>query len=140
VVLEGFARADLGSAFRFLRLRAVDDVPVVARLDLLAAEAPADEVLTALDPSRRWYDAAPVVRDVDPDLGLRRSVAMAVEEVDGTSAVRPVVRWHRRVEEWGVDVLMSAGGVSLRVMTRALDDLDGLARSVRVVDEQGVRR
>ena len=141
-VLHAFATADLGCDFRFLRLRTLAEPPVVAMLHVRTADpAGADgaergeTVLTDHGPGTRWYDE-PQVAVVDEESGLRRALRYAVGE-DGVPS--SVIRYHRPVPELAADVILSSAGADLRTTALALDDLDGLARAVRLVDAEGRR-
>ena len=142
-VLHAFATAHLGCDFRFLRLRSLADVPIVAMLHVrTAAPHVVDQpeqgtaVLTAYEPGTRWYDAEPEVVAVDEESGLRRAVRYAVGD-DGR--LSSVIRYHRRVPELAADVVLSSAGADLRTTAITLADLDDLARAVRLVDAEGRR-
>ena len=136
-VLTGFASRDLPAANRFLRLRRLDDAPLVALLNVLVG-LPGEQLAGRfLDTwgDERWYDP-PRVETVDERTGLRRALRFKVDD-DGISSV---VRYHRRVDDLGLDVLLSCSGADLTATTRGLPDLDGLARAVWVVTAAGERR
>ena len=96
-----------------------------------------DAVLTSYEPGTRWYDPEPELVVVDEGSDLRRSVRYAMDD-DGR--LSSVIRYHRRVAELATDVVLSCAGADLRTTALALADLDDLARAVRLVDRQGVRR
>lgn len=136
-MLTGFATAELACDFRFLRLRAPDDAPLIARLVVLQGAA-RDEVAATVklyDDSLDLYDAEPRVETVDEDRGLRRNLVFYLDE-----GVRSIVRYHRRVEDWETDVLLSCAGADLKATAEGLHDLDQLSQAVWVVDEEGNRR
>jgi hypothetical protein len=135
-LLTGFADRDLASDFRFLRLRTLTDAPLVAMLSVYV-DSPDDlsGALEAFDGSATYYDHHPQVVDLDPGRGLRRSMAFAVE-----GSIRPLVRYHRRIDAWNVDVLLSSAGAGLRATADGLADLDALAEAIWVVDADGNRR
>lgn len=137
-VLTGFASADLACDFRFLRLRGLDDVPLVARLNLFQgmSAGDVDQVMRAAhDPESRPYDEAPQVESVDDERGLRRWMLFQVRD-----DIEPVVRHHRRIEEWEIDIVLSCSGPSLKATALGIADLDALAEAVWVIDEDGGRR
>jgi hypothetical protein len=143
-VLHAFAAADLGSDFRFLRLRSLAEAPLIAMLHVWPAD-PADvdasrrgaAVLSEFEPETRWYDAEPQVVVVDEESGLRRTVRYAVSD-DGR--LSSVIRYHRRVLAPAADVVLASAGADLRTTALALADLDDLARAVRLGDPRDVQR
>ncbi|TFV53400.1 hypothetical protein [Blastococcus sp. TF02A-35] len=143
-VLHAFAAADLGSEFRFLRLRSLAEAPIVAVLHVWPADPddvdPAQQgaaVLSEFEPGTRWYDAEPQVVVVDEGTGLRRAVRYALGE-DGR--LSSVIRYHRRVVRPAADVVLGSAGADLRTTALALADLDDLARAVRLADPREVGR
>lgn len=132
-VLEVFATADLACDLRFLRLRGVEDVPVVARLLLVTGESadwsPFDEPVSDAQP----YDDAVREETLDEALGLRRRLDVVVDH-----GVLGHVRYHRYAARAGVHVVLASGGLDVRQTFLALPDLDALARGVRVVLQDGV--
>lgn len=128
-VLSRFVDADLGE-FRFLRMRALGDAPVAARLDLAVHEQGADPLLTYGE-DVEWYDHRPALEVVDAATGLRRSSRVYVDD-----GVRVVVRHHRLVD--GVDVVLSVAGYDLRTTAGVLPDLVGLIESVELSQTNGV--
>lgn len=126
-VLTAFATTDLGSAFRFLRMRSLADPPLVARLDVLPHDPAAPDPVLIYDDDLAWYDHAPKVVDVAPALGLRRAVRVYVDD-----GLRVVVRHHRRVLGGAADVIMTCTGFDLMAVGTAMGDLDQLAASVQV--------
>jgi hypothetical protein len=142
-VLHAFASAHLGCDFRFLRLRSPAEPTLVAMLHVWTSDGSGgttedgDAVLTSYEPGTRWYDPEPELVVVDEGSGLRRSLRYAMDD-DGR--LSSVIRYHRRVAELATDVVLSCAGADLRTTALALADLDGLARAVRLVDRQGVRR
>ncbi|RBY97116.1 hypothetical protein DQ237_05930 [Blastococcus sp. TF02-8] len=143
-VLHAFAAADLGSDFRFLRLRSLAEAPVIAMLHVWPVD-PADAeaaqrgaaVLSDFEPGTRWYDAEPQPVVLDEESGLRRVVRYAVGN-DGR--LSSVVRYHRRVADPAADVVLASAGADPRTTALALGDLDELAAAVRLVDRQGAQR
>jgi hypothetical protein len=142
-VLYAFATAHLGCDFRFLRLRSLADVPIVAMLHVRTADPSGVDqselgsaVLTAYEPGTRWYDAEPELVAVDAESGLRRAVRYAVGD-DGR--LSSVIRYHRRVPELAAEVVLSSAGADLRNTALTLADLDDLARAIRLVDAEGRR-
>lgn len=136
-VLTEFGSRELACDFRFLRLRAVDDAPLVARLDVHVGEPSGglDSVLEMFTPGATGYDTGARTDTVDPDRGLRRALMFTVDD-----GIRTVVRYHRRVEEWQGDVVLSCTGADLRATAAGLSDLDALARAVWLVSPDGSRR
>lgn len=140
-LLTEFAERDLGCEFRFLRLRAAHDQPLVARLNVVtdADGLSATEIETAIndlvDPDARWWDDEPQLTVLDETRGLTRRIWFQVD-----NGVRPVVRHHRHVEECGVDLVLSCKGADLKSVALGTPDLDALAEAIWVVDENGVRR
>jgi hypothetical protein len=137
-LLTLFASHDLHCDFRFLRLRTPTEPPLIARLSVYAG-VPAREVteaLTTFDPDASYYDRAPQVTAIDPDRGLRRATTYAV---DG-GVVRPLIRYHRHVEEWDAGLVLASSGATLQTTAAGLGDLDALARSIWLVDANGSRR
>lgn len=147
-LLTNFATADLGCEFRFLRLRALDDEPLVVRLNLLTLIEDDDEVASALDVpflddersaddgmAVQVYDRAPQVEVLDEGRGLSRRVWYRVDE-----GLRPLVRHHRRVRECGVDIIVSCLLPSMKgAVLGGVADLDEFARSVWILDAEGGR-
>ena len=136
-LLNEFATADLGCEFRFLRLREIDDVPLVVRLNLLTALAGDGEAATALDDTGEGevYGRAPQMEVVDAERGLTRRVWYATD-----SGLQPLVRHHRRVPECGVDIIVSCLFPSLKAaVLDGAADMDEFARSVWIVDAEGGR-
>ena len=122
-LLTLFATRELHCDFRFLRLRTPTEPPLIARISVYAG-VPGEELaeaLTTFDPDPGYYDRAPRVAEVDPDRGLRRSTMYSV---DG----------------WDAGMILASSGATLRTTAAGLRDLDELARSVWVVDEEGTRR
>lgn len=137
-VLSAFASADLPCDFRFLRLRALDDVPLIARLNLFQGMPAGDldrVMRTSHDPEARLYDDEPQVEVLDEERGLRRWLLFQLRD-----GIEPIVRHHRRIEEWKLDIVLSCSGPSLKATALGLADLDALAKAVWVVDEEGGRR
>lgn len=137
-VLTSFASADLPCDFRFLRLRGLDDVPLIARLNLFRG-MPADDLDRVMreshDPEALLYDDEPQVETVDEERGLRRWLLFELRD-----GIRPIVRHHRRIEEWELDIVLSCGGPSLKATALGIADLDALAEAVWVLDEEDNRR
>lgn len=137
-LLTLFATRELHCDFRFLRLRTPTEPPLIARISVYAG-VPGEELaeaLTTFDPDPGYYDRAPRVAEVDPDRGLRRSTMYSVEG----GVVRPVIHYHRHVDDWDAGMILASSGATLRTTAAGLRDLDELARSVWVVDEEGTRR
>lgn len=137
-VLTAFVDADLGSDLRFLHLRALIDIPVVARVtvSLGTTDGSIGEHFADLEQGSQHYDREARVDVIDESRQLRRALAFRIEP-DG---MRSVVRYHRRVEEWHADVVLSCAGADLKATALVLDDLDELSRAVWFVDEGGNRR
>lgn len=140
-VLTEFATADLGCEFRFLRLRSPQDQPLTARLNVLTQAAgmkPAGvvtELLAVDDTELRPWDEEPGVEVIDETRGLSRRLWFRAH-----SRIDAVARYHRRVDEWGIDLILSCRLPSLTTAALALPDLDALAAAIWVVDENGARR
>ncbi len=135
-VLTEFATRDLGTANRLLRLRALNDAPLIAMLDVyvgLGAHEVTDNFLT-YDETDTWYDP-PQVSDLDANRGLRRALRFRVDD-----GIRSVVRYHRRVDDLEVDILLSCAGADLNATASGLADLDALAQSVWVLAGSEERR
>lgn len=131
-VLTAFATTDLGSAFRFLRMRSLADPPLIVRLDVLPHDPAAPDPLLIYDDDLAWYDHAPKVVDVAPALGLRRAVRIYVDD-----GLRAVVRHHRSVLGGAADVIMTCTGFDLMAVGTAMGDLDQLAANVQVSVQDG---
>lgn len=129
-VLEAFVDADLGE-FRFLRMRAVGDPPVAARLDVALRSAGDPDPLTVFEEDVAWYDHAPSVVTVDEPGGLRRATRLYVED-----GVRVAVRHHRFDAENRADIVVSSIGHDLRTTALVLDHLAALCLAVRLEDER----
>lgn len=136
-LLADFAAADFPGDFRFLRLRGLTDAPLAALLTVYVG-APADELAAALvtfDEDATYYDRKPQIIDIDQARGLRRSLVFSVDD-----GIRSTIHYHRRVEEWQVDVLLTCAGADLKATALGLPDLDQLADAVWLVDAEGHRR
>jgi len=140
-VLNSFATAELACDFRFIRLRALNDIPLIARLNIIV-DTPLEEVLAATDPTAsapaaggRWYERAPQTETLDEQRGLERRTWFAVDD----GGIRPHVRHHRRVEAYDVDLVLSCAAHSLRAVAAGMADLDALARGISIVDENGAQ-
>ncbi|MGZ4749010.1 MAG: hypothetical protein ACXVYY_18180 [Oryzihumus sp.] len=140
-VVEEFAPADLPGDFRFLKLRGVMDVPVVATLHVLLGRPAAEvaDVLTTFEAGQRWYDREPEVVLLDEERGLMRSMMFALVGEEPLQ-IRPVVRYHRRIEDLGADVVLASSTTDLKAMALSLDHLDALAAGVWLVGPDGTRR
>ncbi|RBY91458.1 hypothetical protein DQ244_08980 [Blastococcus sp. TBT05-19] len=142
-VLLAFATAELGSDFRFLRLRSLADVPVIALLHIWPVD-PTDvdaarrgaAVLSEFEPGTRWYDHGPQLLDLDEETGLKRALRYALGD-DGR--LSSVIRYHRRVARPAADVVLTCAGADLRTTAMALGDLDDLARAVQLIEPRGTR-
>jgi len=136
-LLTDFAAADFSGDFRFLRLRGLTDAPLAALLTVYVG-APAEELAAALvtfDEDATYYDRKPRIVEIDPARGLRRSLVFSVDD-----GIRSAIHYHRRVEEWAVDVLLTCAGADLKATALGLPDLDHLAGAVWLVDAEGRRR
>lgn len=135
-VLTEFVDSDLECDFRFLRMRAVVDLPITARVSVVlgpgAGHLP--DPLTSFDPDVEYY-AEPQVEEVDRARDLRRAIMWQTED-----GLRSVIRYHRRLPEWEADLVVSSAGADLRATALGLSDLDELARAIWFVDEDGTRR
>lgn len=135
-VLTEFVEADLKCDFRFLRMRALVDLPLTARISVArgtqAGQLP--DPLASFDPDQEYY-AEPQVEEVDRARGLRRAIIWQTED-----GLRSVIRYHRRVSEWESDLVVSCSGADLRGTALGLSDLDELARAIWFVDADGTRR
>jgi hypothetical protein len=135
-MLTEFATRDLGTANRLLRLRELSDAPLIAMLDVyvgLGAHEVTDNFLT-YDETDTWYDP-PQVSDLDASRGLRRALRFRVDD-----GIRSVVRYHRRIEDLQVDILLSCAGADLNATASGLADLDALAQAVWVLTSNEERR
>lgn len=135
-LLQEFAHRELATGNRFLRLRGIEDAPLVALLDVYVGrdEHEVADAFADVDPEERLYDP-PVVEVIDEARGLRRSVRFVMGDT-----ISSTVRYHRRVDDLGVDVLMSCSGADLVATAAGLPDLDALARSVWIITSDGDRR
>jgi len=137
-LLTLFATRDLQCDFRFLRLRTPTASPLIARLSLFAGTHTTEpgHLLDTFDADAASYDRSPRITTVDPERRLRRSVVYSLED----GVVRPVVRYHRRVDALATDLVLASSGATLRTTAEGLADLDALAAAVWLVDEEGTRR
>jgi hypothetical protein len=135
-VLQEFAHRDLGTANRLLRLRELRDAPLIALLDVYVGLGPHEvtDNFLAYDETDKWYDP-PRVSDVDASRGLRR--ALRFRRDDG---IRSVVRYHRRIDDLQLDIVLSCSGADLKATASGLADLDALAQAVWVVTASEERR
>jgi len=124
-VLTSFATAELGSPFRLLRLRALADAPLVARLDVLAAGAA--DPLAEFGHGFAWYDHGPRTEVVEGDPSIRRATRLYVDD-----GVRAVVRLHRRLADDGPSLLLACAGFTLAATASGLDDLIHLTQCIEI--------